>query len=251
MASDRRAEVKQWLLAHPTATNRDVAASLGVSLRTVGYARAELVSAGAVPPAWGDHKSPAAKKAKTLDPSAGLPETLAAAAEGSPFDTQSTADLDAAVAKAVVAPTPTVGPVDLIDEEEIDISKLKRILWRIARTDPDNRIRTQAAWTLTRIQNDIDDRPLGPGKPLKRADVVNRLVELYEGAGVGVVIESLMIFFDRIRKGLGQFLADSIQTFLEGSANAPEAVVEGNAAPGASLTAGPPVNNPPVSGNPG
>ncbi len=248
MARDRRSEVKQWLLGHPTATNKDVAASLGVSERTVGYARAELVAAGSIPPAWGDHKSGAAKK--KLDPAATVTQALGAAAEGSPFDTQSTADLDQAVAKAAGTSVPKPD-LDLIDEEEIDISKLKRILWRIARTDPDNRIRTQAAWTLTRIQNDIDDRPLGPGKPMKRADVVNRLVELYEGAGVGVVIESLMIFFDRIRKGLGQFLADSIQTFLEGGANAPEPVVENVAASGTSLTAGTAINGPPVQGNPG
>jgi hypothetical protein len=192
--SGDRERAKEYLLANPQATNRDASSAVGCSPRTVGYARAELVGSGQLPPAWGDHKSNVAKRRQSRT-SADTPSPISVtsgAAEGTPFDTQSTADLNAALARQP--------DWQDIEAEDIDISKLKRILWRIARTDPDNRIRTQAIWTLTRIQNDMDDRPLGPGQPRTKADIIDRLLLLFEGVGAGIVVEAMQAFLDK-RKG--------------------------------------------------
>jgi len=191
MAIDTRQRAKEYLLANPTATNKDAAASVGVSLRTIGYARAELVNAGLIPPAWGDHKSKVTK-GKSARVKASVLTRTASAAEGTPFDTDTTSDLNARVAEQSLS--------DDIDDEEIEISKLKRILWRIARTDSDNRIRTSAIWTLTRIQQDMDERPLGPGVPRNKADSIARLLDIFDGCGAAIVIEAMQAFLDR-RKG--------------------------------------------------
>lgn len=209
-----RDRAKEFLLANPQATNKDAAASVGVSVRTIGYARAELVNAGHLPPSWGDHKSPVAK-GRHIRTSADVSTQTQKAAEGTPFDTESTADLNAAVA----AQTGTALPLDFsdIEDEEIDIGRLKRILWRIARTDPDNRIRTQAIWTLTRIQHDMEERPPGPGAPRTKAEIVARFLDMFDAVGPAVVIEAMQAFLDK-RKGTSRGVetvdsGDAAQTY--------------------------------------
>lgn len=205
---DQRERAKTYLLEHPQATNKDVAASLGVAPRTVGYARAELVNSGLIPPAWGDHKSAKRRmKRRAIVPT----DKVVSATEGTPFETQNTTDLN----KAVVSALP-----DLLDEEEeIDIGRLKRILYRIAKMNPDDRIRTQAVWTLTRIQQDMSERPLGPGLPRTKAEIVARLLQLFEAVGAAVVIETMQMFLDK-RKG-STHVGESTQAVEHGDAVSP------------------------------
>jgi hypothetical protein len=201
-----RLRAKEYLLANPTATNKDVAASVGISQRTVGYARAELVNSGQIPPAWGDHKSAISKGAPIPKTTA---DAITTAAEGSPFDLQTTSDLNAAVETAS-RHTPKKSRLAMksylddaeFDTDEIDFAKLKRILWRIARSDPDSRIRTSAIWTLTRIQQDVDERPLGPGIPRTKANIIDRLCQLFDGVGPAIVIEAMQTYLEK-RKGTG------------------------------------------------
>jgi hypothetical protein len=222
---DQRDSARDYLIANPTATNADVARYLGISSRTVGYARSELMTEGRIPPAWGDHKSPFVKKKNTLN----LVET---ATEGTPFDTQTTSDLNAAVANALSHESEEVplggdtlrGRVlDEFDTEEMEVSKLKRILWRIARTDLDNRIRTSAIWTLTRIQQDMDERSLGPGLPKTKSDIINRLLQLFDGVGAAIVIEAMQTYLDK-RKGkqnAGQISSEPVPSTQSDSGTTP------------------------------
>ncbi len=189
---DLQNRVTEYLLANPTATNKDVAASVGCSPRTVGYARSTLVASGSIPPAWGDKKSRYRRRKSAPQV---IPATEATS-EGVPFDTQSTADLNAKVAEALLGANQPMGHLP-DDDEDIDFNKLKRILWRIARYDPDNRVRTTAIWTLTRVQQDVSDRPLGPGIPRTRAAIVERLLELFEGVGADIVIETMNLFLEK------------------------------------------------------
>lgn len=220
MATRERERAKEYLLANPTATNRDAAAAVGCSPRTIGYARAELVNAGLIPPAWGDHKSDANRRQVRVSADT-LPQVVEPPPEGTPFDTQSTVDLNAAISKQLTEGAQYRMHLDDIDTEEIDIEKLKRILWRIARTEPDNRIRTSAIWTLTRIQQDINARPLGPGVPRTKADIIDRFLQLFEGVGPAVVIEAMQTYLDK-RRGT----------------DAPKAVVEGIASSTSLETSG-------------
>lgn len=195
---DQRERAKEYLLANPTATNRDAAASVGVSARTISYARSELVDAGLIPPSWGDHKG------KPKGVSSKVSSALRKASEGDTFETQNTADLNAAVEKEVAKRL-----ADLqIDEEEIDFSKLKRILWRIVRTSPDDRIRTHAAWTLTRIQQDGADRPLGPGIPITKNRALDRMIQMFDAVGPALVVEAMNLY---LLKRKGQHAAETLE----------------------------------------
>lgn len=181
--------VTTYLTENPQATNKDVMVACDVAPATVSRVRKELVEKGMIPPAWGDRRS----KNKRARVKHVTPPT-----DGTPFETQSPDELIAAVeaqAKHDVAK-------DLDLDEEIDMKKLKRILWRIAQVDPDNRIRTQAIWTLTRVQAEVNEREAGPGVPMTKQQVIARLLDLFEGVGAGVIIEAMQLFLDK-RKGLG------------------------------------------------
>lgn len=167
-------KVRQYLLEHPEAKNTDVMLALGVSQRTVSTVRAELRDEGGVPAA-GDkrHASP------RVDPAAAVTGAAAGA-----FDVQTTSDLNRAVGASI-------GDGDFNEDGTIDILKLKRALWRIVRTNRDDRIVVAAAGTLARIQQEANSRPLGPGKPLTRDDAVARLIALFKAVGINVVLEAI------------------------------------------------------------
>jgi hypothetical protein len=201
----KRQRVIDYLLEHPTATNKDVMAATEVSIGTVTNARRDLVKEGRIPPSWGDHKSPEAKDSNTriLDAESSRRLTKAAPPEGSPFDTLSTSDLQKKV-EEVASKKDLRSPIDDADDaddEEIDYGKLKKILWRIARRDPDNRIRTSAIWTLTRIQQDLSDRPLGPGKPLTEEAAIERFILLFTAVGPTTVVKALNTYLAKAGYG--------------------------------------------------
>lgn len=192
----QRLQAKEYLLAHPEATNRDVRSSVGCAYRTITKARAELVEKGLIPPAWADHHV-AVRSNRPPNP---IP-AVERAAEDTPFETSSTADLERAISDHSRRPDETDYFAGIEDDEEIDFGKLRRILWRVANRDRDPRIRTQAIWTLTRMQQDVSDRPLGPGVPRTRQQIVDRLILLFEGAGADVVVDAMQTYLEK-RKGV-------------------------------------------------
>lgn len=188
--------VREYLLEHPEATNRDVRDDLVVSIRLITRVRAKMVEEGLLPPAWGDHFA-AERARRRANP---IPE-VEEAAKDTPFETASTADLERAIDANAKQSNTTDYFAGIEDDEEIDFGKLRRILWRVANRDKDPRIRTQAIWTLTRMQQDVSDRPLGPGIPRTRQSILDRLLLLFEGVGADVVVEAMQMYLEK-RKGV-------------------------------------------------
>lgn len=178
-------QVREYILLHPTAKNAEVMNALGVSMRTVSNVRAELRAQG-MPPAWGDRKN---KRVNAQ-------QTIARATEGT-FDVQTTADLNKAVglelereAAANAAADAELGP-----DGEVDIAKLKKVLWRVVHRNSDDRIVVAAASALARIQQEANARPLGPQKPVTKTDALDRLSMLFRPVGIGLVFEAMLKTF--------------------------------------------------------
>jgi hypothetical protein len=159
--------------------------ALGVSMRTVSNVRAGLRAEG-MPPAWGDRKN------KTVVPAVAIQK----ATEGT-FDVQTTSDLNKAVglelereAAANAAADAELGP-----DGEVDIPKLKRVLWRVVYRNTDDRIVVAAASALARIQQEADARPVGPQKPVTKSEVLDRLSMLFRPVGIAYVFEAMLNTF--------------------------------------------------------
>lgn len=211
MAMPTRAErIRFHFTKNPTATNKEVVEAVKCSSRMVSYVRAQMVKEGILQPAWGDHKSSTRKKEGVSSI-----EKVGKAAEGTPFAVENTADLNEAIARA----TRDAREADH-DSDEIDLQVLKRILWKIARTDPDNRIRTQAIWTLTRVQQEVSERALGPGNPMTEEGAIDRLLLLFKGVGPETVIKALNTYMAQL-KGATHAAPTSVE-----QENAPQASVE-------------------------
>lgn len=181
-------QVREYILLHPQAKNAEVMDALGVSMRTVSNVRADLRAQG-MPPAWGDRKTKPAKKVNAQ-------QTIAAATEGT-FDVQTTADLNKVVglelereAAANAAADAELGP-----DGEVDIAKLKRVLWRVVHRNVDDRIVVAAASALARIQQEADARPLGPQKPMSKDEARARLKMLFLPVGIKLVFEAMLESF--------------------------------------------------------
>lgn len=178
---------KAYLLTSPSASNVQVAVGAKCSQRTVSYARSELVAEGKLDPAFGD---------RTRTKSAS--EVMASATEGTPFEVENSADLAKRVDEEKKRKK---NPVDVDledDDDDIDFVRLKRILYRISTRDPDNRVRTQAIWTLTRIQQEVESRPLGPGAPMTRAGAIDRLVMLFKMVGPDIVLAAVNVWTGKV-----------------------------------------------------
>ena len=232
-------QVREYILLHPNAKNAEIMDKLGVSMRTVSNVRAELRAQG-MPPAWGDRKTIPPKKVNAT-------ETVARATEGT-FDVQTTADLNKAVgielereAAANAAADAELGP-----DGEIDISKLKRILWRVANRNVDDRIVVAAASALARIQAEANARPPGPQKPMTRGEAFSRLSMLFHPIGIKDVFEAVVRTF-----GVSAVLEIVLRWVSEikngVSLQAEKAVGQGQFTPAASELAGSPDDKPETS----
>lgn len=176
--ADHKIRTKEYLLLHPTASDHEVMVAMNVSMKTVSNARHELVSLGKIPPSAYDRKT----VKRTVRPA----EAISKATEGT-FDVKTTADLNAAVDEELRKRAEDITGI----EGEVDIGKLKRVLWKVVHRNLDDRIVVAAASALARIQQEADARPLGPGKPLTKADAIDRLIMLFKACGVNLVVEAL------------------------------------------------------------
>jgi hypothetical protein len=185
-----RLQVREYILLHPAAKNAEVMNELGVSMRTVSNVRAELRAQG-MPPAWGDRKN---------KPKVNPEKAIAHATEGT-FDVATTADLNKAVGfelereAAAKAAADAQTDSELGPDGEIDIGKLKKVLWRVVRRNTDDRIVVAAASALARIQQEANQRPLGPQKPMTKADALGRLSMVFKPVGIALVFEATLKTF--------------------------------------------------------
>lgn len=181
---DERRRAREFLIAYPTATNNQVMDAVPCSMRTVSHARAEIRRAAGVVP-YGDRRHSPKKIVNAT-------ETVTKATEGV-FDTQTTSDLNSAVETELVreAAANAAADADLGIDGEIDLGKLKRMLWRVVHRNADDRIVVAAASALARIQQEASARALGPGKPLTKREAKDRLLMLFKAVGIDVVVETI------------------------------------------------------------
>lgn len=230
-----RLQVREYILLHPACKNAEVMDALGVSMRTVSNVRAELRAQG-MPPAWGDRKNQPAKKVNAE-------QAIVRATEGT-FDVQTTADLNKAVGLELEreAAANAAADADLGPDGEVDIAKLKRVLWRVVHRNTDDRVVVAAASALARIQQEANARPLGPQKPVTKADVLARLDLLHRPLGIGLVFESILKTF-----GATALVA----VFMEWLNNAKQKTAEPSESAQAPVeVAGAPDNDPEVRSTP-
>lgn len=178
-----RALARDYILAHPDANNAEVMEAVPCSMRTVTNARAELRAQGMGKQAFGDRRH---------HPKVNPVTAVNRATEGT-FDTQTTADLNSAVAKELARErlANEAADAELGPDGEIDLAKLKRVLWRVVYRNTDDRIVVAAASAVARIQQEANARPLGAGKPMTRAEAIERLILMFRAVGATIVIEAL------------------------------------------------------------
>lgn len=175
-----RTQVREYIIAHPEAKNADVMEATGCSMRTVSNVRALLRAEGAIPAA-GDKRHAAPR----VDPT----QVIGDAGVGT-FDPITGVDLTRAVGASLGE--------DVGADGTVEIDKLKKVLWRVVRTNRDDRIVVAAAGTLARIKQEESARPLGPGPPMTEDDAVERLVLLYRPVGLKIVFAALVKAFKAI-----------------------------------------------------
>ena len=192
---NHRERAKQYLLTHPNATNRDVREACSVSTRTVTNARADLIAENLAPPAWGDHKKPG-EGTKLVNPIAAVESV-----SKDVFDVKTTSDLNAEVAKELAREQAMNAQADaeLTPDGEIDVAKLKKVLWRVVYRNTDDRIVVAAASALARIQAEAQQRAPGPGKPMTEIEAIDRLLMVLNAVGANIVMKTLNIWMERIK----------------------------------------------------
>lgn len=176
MADGERARAREYLIAHPGAPTREVAQAVGCSPRTVASARGDLRFKGLAGPAYGDRRTKVVKPAEAIEK----------AADGV-LDVQTTADLNKVVADELAKDDASLG--------EVDMEKLKRVLWRVVNRNADDRIVVAAAGTLARIKQETDARPLGVSKPMTEAAAIDRLSMLFKPLDLPIVFKAMLAAF--------------------------------------------------------
>lgn len=196
------AKAKQFIVENPFATTIEVISGAQVSRGTVIAARRALVAEGGIPLPTKDRKSAAFKAAAQ---SSSPEDVIAASVSETPFEVETGAALAAAV-RDIASGLDDTPPREQESEDEkaiapdtssMDVNELKAALTRIIRRAKDDRIKTNAIWTLSRIQQEMQDRPLGPGTPQTEAQVIARLIDLFEGVGRTLLAKALIVFQER------------------------------------------------------
>jgi len=163
--------VKQFILANPTATIREVAKATRASERTVSRARDVLVRGGLIPPA---------AVGRPLSPN---PES-----DSGPDEEKIRRDIDAAVRS---------GAAKVLTREE----RRQRLSAYADHPQVPHASRIAALRELEATEPPSDEKTLGPGAPLTRADRVHRVSLMVEALadidGQGAVMEALA-------RGLGE-----------------------------------------------
>jgi hypothetical protein len=173
-------KAREYLLLHPTASNRDVVRVVGCSDRMVSLVRAGMRADGSLIRAASDYTS-----LQTMDSTEG--ENKSAADE---FPTQNVIPgLD---------PVSTKTLLSLVEEkrEEIEtgghewpVEEQLSFLRRLGKTHDNPQVRMAALALYNKISSDQGQRDaLGPGEPLNDTDRVVRLSLLMEACGPRVVL---------------------------------------------------------------
>lgn len=188
-----RSAAKEYLKLNPKATNAEVMEAIDCSLRTVSYARSDLAAEGIERKGSGD------RRPRRVNAQAAI-----TAATSDTFDVATTADLNKAVGQELTkeaareerekkreAAANAAADAELGPDGDVDVNKLKRVLWRVVYRNTDDRVVVAAASAIARIQAEASERTKGAGKPLTRKDAVDRLVMMFEATGIKLVIEAI------------------------------------------------------------
>ena len=158
--------VKQYILANPTATIREVAKATRASERTVSRARDVLLRAGMLAPS-----------------AVGRPASLSPEAQSSPDEERIRRDIDAAVRS---------GTAKVLTREE----RRQRLSAYADHPQVPHASRIAALRELEATEPPADEQTLGPGKPLTREERVHRAALVMEALedidGTGAVAEALI-----------------------------------------------------------
>jgi len=158
--------VKQYILANPTATIREVAKATRASERTVSRARDVLLRAGMVAPS-----------------AVGRPASLSPEAQSSPDEERIRRDIDAAI---------RAGSAKVLTREE----RRQRLSAYADHPQVPHASRIAALRELEATEPPADEKTLGPGKPRTREERVHRAALVMEALedidGTGAVAEALV-----------------------------------------------------------
>lgn len=185
-----RARARNYLLQHPHAKNTEVATAVGVGVRTVSFARAELVHEGKIPRTLADR----ARDPISATPAAPPPETLlTVASEGSP-QPATYQPLDAEQLYAIAE-----GDED-VDDEQVRRAMLRKL--RKMAFDPGihPQLQMYAIQAYDKLKEQARTAILGPGKPLTWEDAKNRLVLMFKATGAALVIAAMEEAFGLLDK---------------------------------------------------
>lgn len=181
LRAHRKSQAKAYFLQHPEASIKEALADLhrrgiNVSERTVAQARSELAQKGLVP---------AGRNADTPAENVGTPADLPTV----PASVKNKV-IDDNMLTAFVQ-----GELNL-DDEEIRKLLLKKIIV-IAMTPglhPDTTLSASTAWL--KLKDMARQADLGPGKPVTRADALERLVDLLRAVGPDLALEAMQVAFN-------------------------------------------------------
>ena len=179
-----------YLRANPHANNVEVARELGISKRTVAYARAALRHEGELPPG----RRAAREKADgppSLMPPQGIPES-----EDVPLVAPSL-PLPPPVPPSALPLLPDDGDVDDNEDEEV----IRRRIVAVARGFALNpslheETRLAAAQVYIKLKDALKSKTLGPGQPLTEEQALSRLSSLLRAVGPSLAFKAISLAFN-------------------------------------------------------
>lgn len=180
----KRKQAAAYLREHPDASISEASRALGLSPRTVAYARKILVEQKILPPYKRGVLEPEGEAAAPESPSSPVEQAVSPPKKnigGTLLDAKALEELG--------------GMLDRIEENEDDIESQKLMLRQVKRMafdlrlHPDTRMSAMQLWT--KLRDTVTSRTLGPGKPLTRAAAIDRLVMLFEAVGPELAVEAM------------------------------------------------------------
>lgn len=206
---------KEYLMAHPTASNEDVIQATGVSSRSVSSARQVLVQMGLLQRSFHDRRHRSAEPDGTAS-AVELPTHGPSEEASDAMEVRRLAALEQSINKDIGEPlTP---------------DEMRRRYARIAdwaRNNKEFTLEIQAIQAHARLDSQLGARDrLGPGPPLTRPQKVERVGLICQAAAPSIVAEACVMYWDR--RELDKFI-DEIGRFM--ARKAPDGVPNQETAP--------------------
>lgn len=191
---------RAWVLAHPTDSKEMQAVGARCSTAMIAMVRRELVAEGLI-----------TRSRKAIKPPEGSPKGYVALVE--PDETTPTVPVAPASVLDHEAMKTLAGITDLDDLDDDAI--YRRMLKQCVRftfdpnLHPDTRM--SASQMYHKLKAMAKEKDLGPGVPVTRIDVRNRLADLMRACGADVTLEAINIAFDVKEEPLAQETHDQAE----------------------------------------